>query len=225
MTSPVQTAPKFEVLDFLDSRASNDSFTMVELGHGNYPVVDLQPHSFTGQQCYIGIEAGMRGQGKELAGKRAEELFAGKNAFFIQHYIGEGKVTQQEIHSNDQNYDGEYRTETVLPAGIANEIVASNVFCDPLIALSWSRTVCLLQEVSRLLDRTGTAVLRETITPGMVDAIGDVSLKKAGLRQLARVTRMTGNTWQALENVYGVEQLPGRWDGYYLFLGKTATDS
>ncbi len=225
MISPVQTAPKFEVLDYLETRASNDSFTMVELGHGRYPVVDLQPHSFTGQQCYIGVEAGMRGQGKEFAAKRTQELFVGKNAFFLQHYIGEGKVTQKDILSNDQTYDGEYHTETVLPAGIANEVVASNVFCDPLIALSWSRTVCLLQEVSRLLDRTGTAVLRETITPGMVDAIGDVSLSRARLQVLARVTPMMGEAWQALENVYGVDQLPGRWDGYYLFLGKTATDS
>lgn len=223
MTSELHTTSQFELQPFLEQRTANPSFTLVEIGHGNCPVVDLQPHPFTGEQCYIGLEANMRGQGVHYSSKRAEGPFTHKNAFFLQHYLGMGKVTERNVLSNNQSYEGEYHAETVLSIGIADEVVASNVFCDPLIAKSRERTVGLLKEVARLLAPTGTAVLRETITPAMVVHIDAESLGEAGLRIVSTETPSEAENWRSLESLYGIWRSPNPTKGYYLFLGKVAS--
>lgn len=224
MTTSVNTT-NFELTRFLEQRVHNPSFTMVEIGYGHTPVTSLQPHSFTGDQVYIGVEAGMRTKVAETTAQVMRQVHEPQNAFFMVHDIGEGMVYRPDMRSDDEEYRGDYHAETILPAAIADEVVASNVFCDPLIARSWGRTVTLLKEVSRLLAPTGVAVLRETITPWEVDAIGSVSLSRADLEVLHKTTPEEPNDWKRLESLYGMEiKSPPFPQSYYLFLGKTSID-
>lgn len=213
-------ASGIEVPKYLQSRASNSSFTMVEFGYGHCPVVKLQPHEFQGDQVYIGIEAGMRTKSAADIAIAMRQLHAHKNAFFMVHDIGQGEVYRPDLRSDDEEYKGDYKAETVLPGNIADEVFASNVFCDPLIARSWLRTTNLLAEMSRVMASSGVAVLRETITPWEVDAIGPYSLERAGLTMLDRITPEQ-QAWGDLEQVYGSEyRSPAFPESYYLFLGK-----
>ncbi len=176
--------------DYLEQRARDPSFVMVELGHGRYPMVGQQPHDFTGQQAYIGIETGMRDD------------------------------------SSDEYWDGEFDPATILPDGAADEVVASNVFCDPLIGMEWAYTKRMLGETARLVADNGVIVLRETITPWKVVWMDDKTLAEAGLETVERIRPEDTTEWENLEQVYGthsgiIEYNPYP-SAYYLFLAKAA---
>lgn len=212
----------FEIARYIDSRASISPFTLVEIGHGPYPVAEQQPHDFTGDDVYIGIEAGMRSESGTVNEKLRELRLRNttRNIFFIKHDIGQGRIIHPDPGSDEEDYDGEFNVETILPSKIADEVVASNVFCDPLIGNSYRRTTDLLQEISRLLTPTGIGVLRETISPWRVNPLGFFLLQNVGLKEVYKVTPEDSETWRSLEAVYGNSNTGEPFDSsYYLFLG------
>jgi hypothetical protein len=195
-------ATQFELDTYLQERAENPSFVMVELGHGLYTLVDQQPHSFTGQQAYIGIETGLRGWDESLA-RDAMQARIHLNAFFLVQDIGSGERFFNPTSANEW-YEGEYNAETILPAGAADEVVASNVFCDPMIGNSRRYTGALLDEMGRLVTDTGKVILRETLTPEYIRHIDEATLAHAGLRTTQRITALPdSDAWEKLELLYG----------------------
>lgn len=224
MIQPV--ASSFEIEPYLGQRAGNPSFVMVEIGHGFYPLVDQQA-DLQGQRAYIGIEAGMRSVGGWQATEaRSDDMrrqYADRNAFFLTHDLGQGEVIEDFV-TGDMQYRGEFKPETILPDGAADEIVASNVFCDPLIAYNFRYTTELLAEMARLISPMGTIVLRETITPWKVKFIEEFTARVMGLEILRKVSPSDQETWAKLEEVFGthkdVEDFKTYDSSYYLFLKK-----
>lgn len=216
-------ATGFEILDYLEERALNPSFVMAELGYGRLPIVGQQPHSFTGQQAYIGIEAGMRGRASaEKRALRLREEHSGINAFFLMHSLGEGRIKGKRF--GNTRYRGDFDTETILPERAADEVVVSNVFCDPLIARDQGRTIALLQEAARLVTPAGKVVLRDNVSPEAVEHIHHHSLRRAGLEAVRRIRPSDTGDWKDLEQVYGthydVHDFHPPPESYYLFLAK-----
>lgn len=213
----------FSVENYLEQRRTMPAFTMVEIGHGHCPVIGIQPNGFRGQQAYIGIEAGMRTLADNQAAQTAQfrTRYASQNAFFLLHDIGEGKMVWPNPYSDEEQYHGEYNTQTILPDNAADEVFVSNVFCDPLIARDFGRTMLLLNEVSRLVDNSGTIIMRETITPWEVGAVVPEVLDAVGLQQVGTVTPSDGKDWRTLERTYGCEHdSRPHHKSYYKFLGK-----
>ncbi|HVX57928.1 MAG TPA: hypothetical protein VHA37_09460 [Candidatus Saccharimonadales bacterium] len=224
LAAPMPT-PDFDLGDYLDERLHRPSFVMAEIGHGPYPLVANLPRFFSGQRAYIGIEAGMRD--RDLAEERAEEFsqqYADANASFLTHDIGEGERLQGNT-CTDEWYEGEFEAETILPDAAADEVVASNVFGDPLIAPDFGRTTKLLQEMSRLITHDGLVVVRETITPANAVFLQEYIVKHAGLTILKRVELEEALDWEQLELFYGTHREyanPYQEGSFYLFMGRTA---
>lgn len=223
MATPVE-APAFDVGDYLDRRAETTNFVVVELGHGAYPLVANQPRFFTGGHTYIGIEACMRSGKAKGERRRADfqEHYDDVNATFLTHELGAVAV------SSDEEYEGEYKVETILGDGAGDEVVASNVFGDPYIAQDFNRTDQLLGEMSRLAS-SGMIILRETTTPWKVVYVNDIA-KHLGLKILAKVTPADALEWEQLELFYGTHKEWSRSnnpypESHYLFLANTAQNA
>lgn len=223
MSSSIE-APVFNVCDYLDRRTGTSPFVMIEFGHGPYPLVANCPDFFNGERAYIGIEACMR-SGKAKGERRREdfsEYYDDINAIFLTHDLG-GSENEFAV-SSDEWYEGAYEAETVLCDGAGDEVVASNVFCDPYIGRNFDRTNRLLGEMSRLAG-DGVIVLRETLTPSEVRYVNYVA-SHLGLETLAEVTPRDSFAWERLESFYGTHKEQSsssdpRPDGYYLFLAQS----
>lgn len=221
--SDIVEAPAFSVSDYLDRRSETSPFVMIEFGHGPYPLVANWPNFFTGERAYIGVEACMR-SGKAKGERRREDLseyYDDINAIFLTHDLG-GSENEFAV-SSDEWYEGAYEAETVLCDGAGDEVVASNVFCDPYIGRNFDRTNRLLGEMSRLAG-DGIIILRETLTPSEVTYVNHIA-SHLGLETLTEVTPLDSFTWERLESFYGTHKgqsssINPRPDGYYLFLAQ-----
>ena len=117
-------------------------------------------------------------------------------------------------------YEGEYRTATNLPDGIADEVVLSNVIGDPLTAVKYEPLMNLLSEVARVMSDSGVAVIRETLTPELTILVSDEILHRAGL-QVKAIYRYGEAEWSALEAKYQVDKTTKiSENAYYLILAK-----
>jgi hypothetical protein len=230
MSSRVE-APSFDVGNYMQQRAETAPFAMIELGHGRYPLVANQPNFFTGDRTYTGIEAGMR-SGLAKAEERRDELgaeYKDVNATFMVHDLGGAAVYENDDFA-DVHYRGGFQPQTPLPAESGDEVVASNVFGDPLVADDFGRTMGLLTEMSRLTSPQGVVILRETITPDQSSFLHEsaqwYTAEYAGLQVLGRVAPYTMD-WEELELFYGTHK---EWaqsavppsEAFYLFLAKSS---
>ncbi len=219
-------SPEFNIDAYLDQRAANPSFTMVEIGHAEFPLPYQQPFEFEGDRRYFGFESWLR----DPLGSRLEDLAelhyqhgAGKNITYM--YLDPGGVAIKKRPWRSPEYEGSYDPTTPLPAGIADEVVLANVFSDPHVAFNLDRTTKLLSEVSRLAKVIGgEVVLREIGTPQYLTLLSEQILAEAGLQIDARV-EPSDEAWGKLEPVYEGERdkenprtpQPG---SFYLFLSK-----
>jgi len=198
------------------------AFTMVEIGHGGVPVVHKQPHPFTGDRAYIGLETWMRGS-KEWVNALIARRALHDNIFYM-HYEPGGEVRETRDHGRkEQWYAGPFDTRSLLPDEAADEVFVSNVFCDPFLAHHGNRTERLLAEIHRILNPNGVAILRETITPNDVNEIDKDLLEDVGLRVMALETIEDADPtrWDQLEARYNGETINENERGsYYLFLAK-----
>jgi hypothetical protein len=116
--NPESPSPVFSTADHLKAREEKPDFLMVEIGHGAKPAAFSGTNSFEGQRAYIGIESWQR----DPAGIRQETLqerHAGRkdeNIFFIGY---------------PKDYTG---GASLLPEGIADEVLIANVLGDYLAA-------------------------------------------------------------------------------------------
>lgn len=208
--SPEETGSASFVTGFLRERDENDSFVLIEFGHGESPVAFIQPIPFTGGRAAIGIETWFR----DMHGKRREAALAiraadslRQNVFFIDHDPG-GTVTYEKLGAVCHYEDGgEYSPVTSLPDNAGSETVASNVFGDKHHAVSEVRTLKLLTEMARVTESGGYMVIRETIHPLWNATLTDEDIcDKLGLEKRAFVTTEDTASWAALEAVYKAEK-------------------
>ena len=200
--------PEFDVSGYLQDRAEADPFLMVEVGHGSYPVAYQQPQ-LTGDRRYIGAETWMVRRRDGLQGILAHAVTPrsvrnGTNITFVSDPIN---------------------PLAELEAGIADEVVISNVFGDPLFEKSGIGTPQLLAEASRILKDTGIVVIRETRTPNK-SRLAQAAIEAAGLKTLEKVHDIVSQQriWRALEELFDgrpdvVQPAPS---SLYRFLGKSA---
>lgn len=215
----------FSVDTYLDRRATNPSFVMVEIGHGGLPVAYQQNPGFTGQRAYIGIEAWLRDRWNRQRDRKVDQhnaLRQGQNIFYVAQKLG-GSVLYDEDNPRYSWYEGEYDPKTLLPDGTADEVFLSNVFCDPHIADSRDATTRLLSEAVRLAESSGMIVLRETITPHKTVYLTSRLIDDYGLRVEGGVIPSDENAWSKLEELYKAEpsKMGPSYGSYYLFLSKT----
>ena len=100
LISPEKTG--FEVGRYLESRAENPDFVMVEIGHGANPVASRQPFEFTGGRAYIGIEGWLRYPESSFKEQTDYTDRKGKNIFFISQDLG------VEVHREGYEEEGGY---------------------------------------------------------------------------------------------------------------------
>ena len=185
-------------------RQNNPSFVLVEIGYGLDPIVQTIVTPFTGHRTYIGIENGMRGgvEGAQLRARRAAQRYHEQNVTFI----------IQDSHGQPR-----------LPDACADEIFAGNVFCDPQVAGNDHLVRTLLMDMSRIARPDCAIVLRETVTPHLVNAQLLHYIQEAGLGIVARLQKQSSE-WDTLESVYGrhdvVRGMKTHARSYYLFLCK-----
>lgn len=200
--------PEFDVSGYLQDRAEADPFLMVEVGHGSYPVAYQQPQ-LTGDRRYIGAETWMVRRRDGLQGILAHAVTPrsvrnGTNITFVSDPIN---------------------PLAELEAGIADEVVISNVFGDPLFARLGLGTAQLLSEAARLINYNGVIVVRETITPNK-SRVAETTVAQAGLKILEKVYDIVARqrTWKALEEVYDgkAKKVQPELGSVYHFLGKSA---
>lgn len=229
--------PSFSIEDYLEQRNAKADLVMVEFGHGGIPVAYQQPEGFTGQRAYISLEAWLRHSEESahnIRTKLADKAF-GQNIFFMTIPTG-GQINLVEIEGRERperQYSGEFRSRSELPKRVAHEVFASNVLCDPHIAFNPDRTVTLLSEMARLLDRDGTLVLRESDTPLFVRCITPDVLDLLGLELRGLERKDDSPSWDLLEDHYNGNTSPllpprdslTKPDSFYLFLGKKPTRS
>lgn len=214
----------FNVDTYLDSRANNPSFVMVEIGHAGLPVAYQQAPGFTGQRAYIGIEAWLRdlwGRQQDRKIDQHRTLGQGQNIFYIAQSLG-GIVNYDDENLKNSWYDGEYDPVTLLPEAAADEVFISNVFCDPHVAYSPDATSKLLAEAARLVDPNGLIVLRETTTPNKAVCFTNRLIDTTGLKTEGLVRSSDTEIWEKLETFYKAEpaKMEPKLGSYYLFLSK-----
>ncbi|HIA91892.1 TPA: hypothetical protein EYO12_02105 [Candidatus Saccharibacteria bacterium] len=204
MPSTTVTTPQEQLIIGSPERFFVDPYTVVEIGHGEHPIWINNPSFYETTAKYIGVESWLRCT-KEIGDLLVKEA--------LQHPAA--KVGFQKINASLEVYD----PTTELPSGLAHEVVLSNVFTDPQIADNSEHTQRLLQEVSRLLDPdTGIVVLRETLTPEIMN-IDEFSLfaDKAGL-EVAGIEKNGGEFWLELERLYCASGYGGKRNSFYMFL-------
>lgn len=225
---PVAAEP-FNVEAYLLQRDEAPAFVMVEFGHGARPVA-YQQTKFSGERAYVGVEAWLRDpdyrKRRQVEKLSAEPAHSTQNVFYLTQTLSDAEAVDSTPMAVTyyNNHGKNYETATLLPDKAADEVFLSNVFGDPHVAKVPRNTTKLLTEVARLLDKNAIIVLRETITPEMVD-LDERGLKAAGLRVLEDVDQTSTHTWAQLERRYNGDTdspylVPG---SFYRFLAKTAT--
>ncbi|HUQ84892.1 MAG TPA: hypothetical protein VM077_01075 [Candidatus Limnocylindrales bacterium] len=218
----------FDLDSYLYQRECSPNFVVIEIGHGGNPITSHQVYK--GKRAYIGIESWQRrhpafdkiwSETLSSIRKRKDE-----NIFFVDQDTGFKSVNNYENNSfgiNNGRYD-ESMVETEFPDGAADEVYLSNVFGDRQVT-SGQNTKLLLKEVSRLVDRSGKVVIRESLTPdrSLLSMSDQEDLQNHGLKLEAKYTAASDLTeWRKLETVYkGAHNPIGiSTDSYYLILSK-----
>lgn len=230
--SPPLAGRDFDLETYLDWRAQDPAFVMVEFGHGDYPVAYDQPGGFTGQRAYIGLEAWLRHPLGPIQLSLIEELqdkHQGQNIIYLDQSLGKhGESNRQTVGrpsktSDRETFIGPYDPVTILPDGAADELFLSNVFGDGHVAHSIQRSRLLLAEVSRLTAENGLVVIREGFTPDKArPRLSAKMIEQAGLQKVTRYTPRS-KMWDQLEELYGASSRYDKKKSFYQFLTKAAT--
>ncbi|HEY5442781.1 MAG TPA: hypothetical protein VIJ68_04545 [Candidatus Saccharimonadales bacterium] len=224
LVAPISVKGGFDLDTYLQQCDQNPTFTMVEIGPGRYPVAYQQPTGFTGLREYMGVRAPLRPLSKQekLAIEALQAEHVDENIAYIDHKLGRFVSGKSRLFFTGRNrafYHGPYDPATDLEAGIADEVVLSDIAGDPHVGRSEKRTARLLHEVSRLVADSGFVVVRETQTPGFASRrLTNKFLDEAGLQSIARYTRLD-TEWPQLEARYGNPEQVGR-GSFYQFLAK-----
>jgi hypothetical protein len=187
-----------------------------------------QPTIFEGERYYIGIEAWLRDPANRVK-KRIQALQAehpNNNITFIDQALGApGESNRQERRDTGTKevFDGPYDPTTILPDGVADQIVLGNMVGDRHIAHSTRRAGLLLGEVSRLIAEDGVMVIRETESPRRAHRhLKRRSLRRVGLQTIGtRITPGDKEMWERLEARYRASKRFDKGLSYYQFLAKT----
>lgn len=221
---PPISGESFDVDSYVRRRVEQEQFTLVEIGPRATPVCTKQPFTFRDGRCYIGIEANLRdpcGVARSLVNELLK-AHKDENIFYINHDLGGGSQRDIDDPDGESYFVGEYDATTILPEGCADEVVISNVFCDPHIAFSPERQDALLREAGRLVADAGVVVIRDTITPRYT-ALSRLSYETTGLAPVGTVDYRS-DEWRSLESLYDGEPVNYfDYRGYYLFLQQPAT--
>lgn len=223
--SGAENSDPFIVSDYLDRRAAQEDFVMVEFGHGALPVAYQQGFEFRGHKAYIGIEGWLRDTGAEERAQmtfRRELLENDQNTSFISHDLGGKTLWTPNFPRTLPGYSGAYNPATLLPDEAAYEAFAANVTSDSIISFSRSRLQKFLSEIGRVTDPTGTVVLRETKTPEN-SRLDDDLVKSAGLlvKKVIHKHDSDEETWEMLESIYnGKPNEVSAPNSRYVILGK-----
>lgn len=223
----------FDLNAYLLNRQTNPNFIMVEIGHGGNPIAVHQ--EFKDKRAYVGIESWQRRHpafdklwAETLSSIRQRKK---ENVFFLDQDTGIKSINSYENNSfgiNNGRYD-ENKVETAFPDGTVDEVYLSNVFGDRQVA-SEQNTKLLLKEVSRIVDKNGKIVIRESITPerSLLNMDDYEDLKQAGLETKAKYyVDSDPKEWIILEKAYRGSHNPIGIspDSYYLILSKIPSNS
>jgi hypothetical protein len=229
----------FDVSSYLEERAKKDTFVMVEFGHDSLPVAYHQSRPLAGNRAYIGYEAWMRDHEGKKKSRLLERhsLYSGNSTNIHFQTLALGGMVRTVADENEESverwFEGEYNPVTPLPDESVEEVLLGNVFGDPHISYAQSRTNALLSEATRIVDKDGVIVIRETITPHnsrtseedlarwpRMKTSLEASIEEQGLTVLSYTTPQDEG-WQALENEFMSERYYNK-GAYYLFLSKGA---
>lgn len=243
-------SPEFNAEQYLSERSTTQQLHVVEFGHGLNPISLLrtyisqerrdivsvrEPGFWTGKRQYTGVENWMRGS-TSIDGVCTQTKFESEleeldldsaNISFVSVPLQGHLVEDPEFDAGDASsdfrfyFEGQYSAETSLLEGVADEVVAGNIFNDPLLGCyDKLRRVALLAELARVRADDGVIVLRETITPRHF-SLTEQDLATAGLGVLARVGRSvaTDDLFKKLELTYSAHPNYLSPHGFYLFLG------
>lgn len=224
-TQELQSAQsELQAIDYLERRKGATSFKTVEFGHGMTPIWLRNPEAYSeGTHSYLGVEQWLRGYdsgAKELQ-KKVPNGLVGTIQHVAQSAVGE------VLRSYDQKgaeiwYEGDYSAKAEVEDSSIDEVVASNLLTDPMVAHHHQRVTVALAEMHRIVSEQGVVVLRETITPDNTQYL-EQSIVESGLEVADRVTRARDSqSWTALEQVYNGDismRLPNN-RSFYLLLTK-----
>jgi len=207
---------------FLEDRQASSSYSVVELGHRECPVV-YGLHNLQNGRSYTGVEAWLRDPSGSVRSALTElqKFYSGTNVRFLDIDVG-GDINRDEESEDYGCFIGEYQAATPLPGNQADEVVVSNIFGDPHIAYRNGSSVTLLREIERLLKSDGLAVIRETTTPHRATwSFTPERIATAGLKETVRVMQ-NAPVWQLLETSFsGSSDIPfSPSDSFYAFLQK-----
>ena len=215
MSTPESKTP-FKLDAWLEERTQQTDYVLVELGHSKYPVAARQ--DFVDRRLYVGVEAWYY---------RSPQVDERMTSLSVRSEKLEQNIVFIDNPTGRTSYVGEtYDPETVLPAGIADEVFLGNVFGDPIIAFQTGRTDALLSEARRLMGEAGRILIRETYTPhytAVEDHAADV-----GLEAIGHVSPYDNpEAWNRLEALYAplscIDHLAGRPEhrgSFYLLLAE-----
>ena len=209
----------FDALSYLKQRAEKDAFVMVEFGHRYLTTAYQQSRPFRGNRAYIGYENWMSDPSGEVKEKLFERhgQYSGEstNIHFQTLALG-GVMRSIETSSSKKQrwFEGEFNAATQLPDESVEEVLFGNVFGDPYLCHAQSRTDTLLGEATRILNKDGVIVIRETITPNnsktnaadlarwpRMETSLENSIKTHDLTVLAHFTP-EDEEWSSFENQY-----------------------
>jgi len=153
--------------NWLARRSQARIWTTVELGHGASPLA--MQEVFDGDRVYIGVEAWHQPRDREVYRTLLDAAKENSpNAFFVRHEDGfdlehylAWLARPDLLDSKNLDY------QTVLPEGIAHEVVLKDVLGDPRVFTGGVSG--LLAETRRLVSLQGRVVICESLTPWPLD--------------------------------------------------------
>lgn len=222
----------FDPARYLEVRQAPDSFVMVEVGHGLYPVAS-EAHNLVGQRAYIGLETWQTRGGYRFVGLGRTVPYAvrdrgDQNIFFMNQELESDNARDRLSYDGGESRNtyaaGQYDPRTNLPDQAAHEVFLGNVFGVPSLLVEPGGSSALMEEVMRILDDKGEIVIKETIgslVPIAYELITALATEK-GLSIDAHVTQQDGEIWDKLESLYGTPASPEgiSSESFYLFLSK-----
>lgn len=205
-----------EVVGRLQDQRSLSASTLVEFGHGATPIAYAQPPRFTGDKQYIGIEAWTRDpQHRQLNILRLiHERFNGQEQnihFFTNHHTG--RLVTSIAGKNPELWRTVGDNNGQLRANIASEVYASDVLSDPMVAHDPFRSLDILKQMGRIVQRSGLVVVRETYSPEVwmpSRQQEEAHIAQAGLQRVAQIQPRNTTTWDAMEKLHAPVSLSNK---------------
>ncbi len=200
---------EFNIYNYLRERQNQGSWLTVEIGPRSRPMLDNQTDFYTNNRCYIGVEANLRDI-SGFAEKKVTQMLAnaaidGQNCFWID--LDSGSNICYEAESGNDSYienPDDFRCQSILPSGVADEVCVANVLSDPMINRSPNPLKQTIKEIARLLKPNGVVIRRETMTPHQKKSEIQTKLAEFGLREVCYVDLGSSpQTFRQIDLKYG----------------------